>query len=301
MEGIFGSEAMDTAGEVLNVENSDISELKTGKAQLNCEHINPSDIPEKENLDKEEHKQFYGFQSIVGRVIDAKKIFSEKDCDSENQLKAWDKLKVPLIYGWVEIYDGPKAPENAKALAQLVRTFEDIPDGPELGLSVEGSVLERKGHILNETVIRRMAATLKPANKSAIIQISNKNLKDDSARSDNTVYKTADEGGQEFSRFSSLSHFTLTGQDEDFGLEKALQKLKKALDAGSGNQAPSQATQGSSLQTEDLDGLNVATLQKQYPKLSKDKLAKITKFLLYKKIKKNTGLFEDLYESLFKA
>lgn len=251
LEGVFASEVVDTSGEVLKIDGADISELQTGRAVLNTEHTNPEDF--KGNIEKGD-KGPKGFDAIVGRVLGAKKIYSKNDCQTDKELEAWNKIQKPLIYGQVEIWDGPDAHDNSRAAAAIARMFNKVGE-KGLGLSVEGSTLKRNGNILEKTIIKRMALTKRPANRTAWIDI-----KDDSApRASKPMLKTATEGALE-PLFKSIDMQLVGVQQEfrpDFGLLEARQKLKKALDAGGANSsAPAAKVQGSALQKEsELDKL----------------------------------------------
>lgn len=251
LEGIFASEVVDTAGEVLKIDGADISELQSGKAVLNTEHVNPEDL--KENIAKGGPGP-KGFEAIVGRVIGAKKIYSDKDCSSDRELEAWHKIQKPLIYGQIEIWDGPEAHQNSRAAAAIARMFHKSGAGPGLGLSVEGSTLKRTGNILDKTVIRRMALTKKPANRTAMVDV----VKDDSAPgASKPMHKAATEGALEpLYKSIDMQLVSISAPVRpDFGLTEAREKLKKALDAGGASAAPSALTQGSALQTSELDKL----------------------------------------------
>lgn len=244
LEGVFGSEVPDTSGEILDIAGADISELKSGKALVNTEHISPKDI---EKADTPDHAK--GFSSIIGRVLDAKKIFSKEDCANERELKAWSKIQRPIIYGKLEIWDGPVAHDNAKAAASIARMLNRSDAPFRLGLSVEGSTLKRDGNILKKTVIRGMAATIKPCNRTATMDI----VEDHSAPGApkpmakheaaegviEPLYKSID--------MQFLSQGTASRVDK---LAEAHAKLKKTLTAGGTNAAPSSLTQGSALQGE---------------------------------------------------
>jgi len=254
LEGIFSVETPDTAGEVLSVEGADISDLQTGKATLNTEHINPEDADKEEvhKRDGKDEDDFKGFNTIVGRVVNAKKIFTQDDCESDRELDAWREFKRPMIYGSVEIWDGPEAHDNARAAATVARMFNKHQEGPQLGLSVEGATLERQGNFLKKTVIRKMALTMKPANKAATVDI----VADTSApQVSKSMSKATYDGGQEPLRKSvSMQHMAtvIPNHFNDFGLSSALSNLRKALEAGSPAGAPSSLSGGSALQKESL-------------------------------------------------
>jgi hypothetical protein len=95
-DGVFASQAIDSSGEILDIDGCDISTLsKDGVA--NYEH--------KEGDKKTEGGGNNG-EEIVGRIIYAKKIFSVSDCDTDREERYWDEVKVPFIYGMVRLYDG---------------------------------------------------------------------------------------------------------------------------------------------------------------------------------------------------
>lgn len=238
LEGVFGSECIDTAGERLLVNGADISHLIGGF--VNTEHINPTD------LEKEKDSDFKGFQSIVGRVVDAKKIYSEQDCKTDKEKKAFKTLNCPLIYGKVEIFDGPDAHDNAKAAASLARMLHNT--NTKLGLSVEGSTIKRNGQVLEKTIIRGLALTLKPANRTAKVDLVQDSTTPQVAKSQKNEALV---GGMEpLYKSIDMQYIHCVPEMQDFGLFEAFNKLKKALEAGSSTGAPASLTQGAALQKE---------------------------------------------------
>src|SRR5216683_330893 len=131
LDGVLASEAIDSSGEILDIKGADISDLVEGKGILNWEH----------NGDQ-------GSQDIVGKIIYAKKIFSEKDCDNDRELEFYHKVRLPLIYGIGRLFDGSGHP-NAVALAAQIRDYlandEPILVGSELQFNpvLDGDVLQR--------------------------------------------------------------------------------------------------------------------------------------------------------------
>lgn len=272
MEGVFGSEAIDSSGEVLSIKGADISALQSGQAVLNTEHVSPEDIAKGNDKDPQ------GFSTIVGRVITAKKIFDIKDCDTDKERDAYRKIKKPLIYGSIELYNTEDAHENAKAASALAKLFSKSDNGPRLGLSVEGATLKRKGHLLEETAIRRMALTLKPCNKTSWIDVSNK-------ESSSNMFKGQNQGGVEtLSKTVAMTYIDLKKDSHINGLAINLNNLRKALEAGGMNTVASSSNQGSSLQKESqLTKLvkflgNKPTkeaIKKTIPELSDDEIQKV--------------------------
>jgi len=90
IDGVLGSEAVDSTGEVLDVSGADISDVDKGTMSLNWEH-QPGEK---------------GASTIVGIVLKAKKIFKRDECDNDRQRKYWDEIKMPYIYGVARLYDG---------------------------------------------------------------------------------------------------------------------------------------------------------------------------------------------------
>lgn len=306
MEGIFSVETPDTSGEVLNVEGADISDLQTGKAPLNTEHINPEDAEEVRKDEK--NKGFEGFNSIIGRVVNAKKIFSQDDCGSDRERAAWSEFKKPMIYGAVEIWDGPDAHDNARAAAAIARMFSKSQEGPQLGLSVEGATIKREGNQLKRTVIRKMALTMKPANKAATVDI----VSDSSApRVSKSVSALAYEGGQEPLRKSismTSMHIDVPVIPKDFGLSDALASLRKALTAGTPSAAPSSLSGGEALQGESQLAKLVklfgnkppsrGLLKAKVPGISDEMCAKVESYFKKRELSKNMKLTETAYAEM---
>jgi len=306
LEGIFSCESPDTSGEVLSVAGADISDLQTGQATLNTEHINPEDA---DNAEMHKNTEgFQGFNSIVGRVVNAKKIFSDKDCQSDRELLAWRKMRKPMIYGTVEIWDGPDAHDNARAAASIARMFNKQKEGPQLGLSVEGSTLDREGNILKRTVIRKMALTMKPAFREARVDI----VEDSAPQVAKSMSKPTIEGGFEPLRKSvAMQHLAVitTEIPKDFGLSKALDNLKKALTAGTPVAAPNALSGGEALQKESqlakllkLVGKkspSVALIKTLVPGISNDDAAKVELAIKKKKHGDNIELANRLYSEIF--
>ena len=309
LAGIFSVETPDTAGEVLSVEGADISDLQTGKAALNTEHINPEDAEKSETP-----TNYKGFQSIVGRVVNAKKIFSDQDCSDDGELRAWKEYQKPLIYGSVEIWDGPDATDNARAAASIARMFAKAKGGPQLGLSVEGATLKRDGNLLKQTVIRKMALTMKPANKSATIDI----VKDTSAPEvAKSMTKTAQGEFETLHKSVAMQNMyciseplqvSIVQETMQEKLFNALQTLRKTLTAGGTNAAPGSLTGGSALQSESHLGklakmignkrITRDEIKKACPGISDEDADTVEKALKARNLKKSIDFTQNLYEEM---
>ncbi len=254
IDGVLGSQCVDSSGEVLDIDGADIQDLEEGRGVLNYEHKGAED------------KDSNG-QEIVGKIITAKKIFKEGDCDNARQRAFWKKVKHPFIYGVCRLYDGA-GHEGAKALAAQIRDHFANSEPILVRFSVEGSTLEKEGNVLKRSVIRRVALTLKPCNRTADSGL----LEDPNAPKGFETKPTgrvgdiladladAQKSEHEHPLFQKLGGITETEyvefeESDHRQLIKALAKLKavkKALTAGSGDVAPSQLSGGAALQREDI-------------------------------------------------
>lgn len=114
----------------------------------------------------DEHASDTMFQ-ILGHITQAKKIVSVKDCEDEYQVRCWKALNRPFLYIRGKIADEEGHP-NATAAASLIKYGLQNPDF-KVGLSVEGSTLERKGSDLTKTKVKNVSLTVKPANPHTFI------------------------------------------------------------------------------------------------------------------------------------
>lgn len=145
IHGVAASQALDTAGEILDINGLDISSL-VGSV-FNFEH--ESKLP----------------SQIVGKILEAKKILDESDCENDNQLEFWNKSKIPFLYVLGELFDNYK--ESAKEIAGLFRYDLDNKDKqtPTLGFSIEGAKLKKDGAVITHSIARKVTITQNPANK----------------------------------------------------------------------------------------------------------------------------------------
>lgn len=149
IEGVAATEAPDSVGESLNIDGADTSELNNGF--INADH------------DRK-------FSSLLGRVIDSKKIYSKDDCSTPFQQKEWERLKRPYLWIKGEIWDDP-AHKEAAAVAAIYRHYTSQGLPAPIRLSVEGKTLERSGRRLMRTKIKGVAATVVPCNKETSTEV----------------------------------------------------------------------------------------------------------------------------------
>jgi hypothetical protein len=260
IDGVFASQAIDSSGEILDIDGCDISTLsRDGVA--NYEH--------KEGDKKAEGTGNNG-EEIVGRIIYAKKIFNVSDCDTDREERYWDEVKVPFLYGMVRLYDGA-GHSGAAALAAQIRDHHANNEPLLVRFSIEGSTLERDKDQPNRlalSVARRVALTLKPCNRTcASGLISDPKAPEGFDKQPETDRHVTRLIGSPVEKAETLPHplYTKLGgvhevQSNPFLDEDTLAKIKlvakasmlKALTAGSyAGTAPSALVGGSALQRED--------------------------------------------------
>jgi len=224
IDGVFASEAIDSSGEILDVEGCDISDMEQGSGVLNWEHRGDDAAGASAN-------------DIIGKVVFCKKIFGPEDCTDSRQLEYWQKIQLPMIYGICRLFDGSGHP-GAIAAAAMIRDYQKNGEPLLIRYSIEGTTLEKEkgGNRLLRSIARRVAATIKPCNKSChsgVIADPN----------DPTVKK------QEHAH----PNFTPLGGSMEWEGKPEIDspEIRKALEAGNYNSAPGTLTGGSALQRED--------------------------------------------------
>lgn len=153
IDGIGASENLDTSGEIVSISGMDISSLARAGV-FNWEH--KKDIP----------------AQVVGKILKAKKIFSEEDCEDERQLMFWNKCKVPYLYVMGELMDDYT--ESAKEVAGMFRYDADREGKQEVdivGFSIEGNTLDKEGSLIKKSIARKCTITVANANKMALAKM----------------------------------------------------------------------------------------------------------------------------------
>jgi hypothetical protein len=149
IHGIAASEHLDSSGERIKVDGVDISSL-TKDGVFNYEHNSKE------------------ASSIVGKILEAKKILKRSDCDTDHQKYFWDKIKMPYIYVAGELFDGVGHKE-AGEVAAMVRYDQQEPINKEakklINFSIEGSRMEKQGAVITKCIARKISITLTPCNK----------------------------------------------------------------------------------------------------------------------------------------
>lgn len=152
IDGIAASENIDTSCERIIITGLDISSL-VGSV-FNWEH--KSDQP----------------SQIVGKILKAKKILSEQDCEDERQAYYWSKCTAPYLYVMGELFDDYK--ESAKEVAGMFRydaEHKDKSPTDTIGFSIEGAKIDKKGMDIVRSIARKVTITALPCNKAAVAEM----------------------------------------------------------------------------------------------------------------------------------
>jgi hypothetical protein len=228
IDGVAGSEAVDSSGEVLSIKGADVSELEEGRGLFCYEHKG--------------HEGDSNGQEIVGKILSAKKIYKASDCETDRQKLFWDKTRLPFIYIIGRLYDAA-GHEGSKALASAIRDHIANKEPVILGFSVEGSTIRKVDNVLKETAIRRVAVTNKACNKTAVLGV----LADPQAP---VGFEKYPEGKPDLAGMARKNEdplmMRLGGSEMEYSVD-----MLKAMTAGSYAGAPGTLTGGAALQVED--------------------------------------------------
>lgn len=151
IDGIASSQALDTSGEIVDLKGLDISSLVG--AAINYEH--KKDLP----------------SQLVGKILEAKKIFGKEDCENPRHLYYWEKIHIPFLYIKARLLDDKKP-----SAVEVAAMFKDDAEHPEesdmLGFSVEGSKIEKQGAVITRSIARLVTLANLPANKTCIAEMT---------------------------------------------------------------------------------------------------------------------------------
>lgn len=156
IHGIGASEHLDSSGEKISIRGLDISSLEKD-GSFNWEHKN----------DQSSH--------IVGKVLKAKKIFSEEDCETPQQLYFWKKSQAPYLYIMGELFDGV-GHRGAQEIAAMLK-YDSLakkqgrPGLNVINFSIEGSKLNKEGQEITRSLARKVTITTAACNKMAVAEI----------------------------------------------------------------------------------------------------------------------------------
>jgi hypothetical protein len=150
IHGIAASEHLDSSGERIIVEGVDISSL-TKDGVFNFEH------------------QSKEASHIVGKILEAKKIFKKSDCENDSHKYFWDKVKMPFVYVAGELFDhvGHGAAQDVAAMLKYDKNLNKDETKALVNFSIEGSRLAKDGSNITKCIARKVSITITPCNKMA--------------------------------------------------------------------------------------------------------------------------------------
>jgi hypothetical protein len=155
IHGIAASEHLDSSGERISIRGLDISSLPV------------------DGVFNWEHKNDNSFQ-IVGKILKAKKIFSEEDCEDEHELYFWQKAQAPYVYVMGELFDGMghKAAAEVAAMVRYDSASRKAgrPGKNVINFSIEGSKLNKEGQEIQRSLGRKVTITTAACNKVAVAE-----------------------------------------------------------------------------------------------------------------------------------
>jgi hypothetical protein len=233
IDGIGATEAKDIHGEVLRITGCDITDLENGRGILNDNHAK-------------------GFQNTIGRVVKAKKIFTEKDCEDERQKYYWNKVKSPYIYFKGILFDDEEEHENAKAAAAVLNNLTRNKSPLQIKSSVEGGTIARGGldnKELVRTKVNSLALTFVPANYTTLVEPISLSKSDTTKEEEQLIKNAMSKIQTDVPTFIEINKQIKIEEN----IEK-LKNLKKSITAGFGSAgSPTDLTGGGVLQSESLD------------------------------------------------
>ena len=242
IDGIAASQAIDTSGESIIIENLDISSLQEGTAELIYEHKSPKD-PGASPLD------------ILGAITYAKKIFNASDCSNDRERMYWKQIELPFLYIQAELFDEHP---GAEALAAIIRWYHKRKLPILMRYSIDGNTLERdksNPNILRSCIARSVAITVRPCNQSCVSGVLDEDLE---AHQDGKVEEVQKSGGF-MSRLPGVECWVTPVLNDPMQLIKNEQEflseteeLEKAVTAGGYDMAPMMLSGGSAQQKEDF-------------------------------------------------
>lgn len=239
LDGVFASENIDSSAERISIKGLDISSFEEGNGTINYEHKNEDDG---------------GIgQETVGKVIYAHKVLKASDCENDRQREYWKMTKeTPFLYGVARLFDGA-GHRGAQALAAAIRDHVANKEPIQLRWSIEGSTTARSGMEIEKAVARRVALTWKPCNKAAVSGLLvDPNAPEGFGKSEHLDPQYSPLGGSVTLICDPVVEEKLSASLRLLATAAALRTIRKALDAGSAEAAPSARTGGSALAREDL-------------------------------------------------
>lgn len=256
IDGLFSVEVLDASAEVVKIAGANLDDFKAGQMLVNWEHQshNPKDP---------DSSKYHSPKDWVGTVINCKKLFKTDDCENDRQLKFFNLYKKPCLYGMIRLYDAA-GHSSAKDLAAIIRDHHAHNEPIVIRYSIEGQTLEKNGNVIEECIVKHVAVTVRPCNKTAISNlVADPNAPEgfdkviDKEESNILGDLLSEHAKSENEKLYSFEKLGKSVDNELLAIEninflnkyKLLLKAKliKAISAGGFNAAPSTLISGSSL------------------------------------------------------
>lgn len=248
LDGVAASTAIDSSGEQIDLDGLDITDLERGLGVLNYEHRGDKDTGASAN-------------DIIGAITYAKKIYALSDCANDRERSYWERVGLPFLYIKAELFNDEGHP-GAVAAAALIRYYNRRKLPILMRYSIEGSTLERDGNVLKRCVARRVAATIKPCNRTCFSGVLADNAQEAPKEQESGLETLLRAENPLKQRLSSYElEIDPVVADPVMLLKNSLETLKefstlsKAIAAGGMDAAPSTLSGGSALQREDVSTL----------------------------------------------
>jgi hypothetical protein len=184
IEGIGSTPHIDSAGERVKLEGIDISTL-TVNGLINTEHKSDNTT------------------QIIGKIVEAKKIYKESDCENDRHKYFFKKAEGPYLYIKAILFDkfGHQGALDAVAMLKFDKEAGKLNEGHQVcGFSVEGSKLEVKGNVVEKCIARKMSFTNLPCNKMCIAEI----LENDSVTITQKEFSAIFKKAEDMEKYESL-------------------------------------------------------------------------------------------------
>jgi hypothetical protein len=156
VDGIISTEDVDSSGEIIEIKGIDITSIFDNKdTAINWEHKSET------------------ASQIVGKLLFAKKILKESDCENERHEHFWKlNRNRPYLYGYGVLFDklGHQSAKDVVAIFSFADIFKKGQEKADIGFSIEGSRLHKEGNVIKKCILRSLAITQKQCNKMCVAE-----------------------------------------------------------------------------------------------------------------------------------
>lgn len=232
--GAFTCQTPDTEQDTFLVNGISLQQIKGPEGIVNYDHSKEA-------------------SGIIGRAYNIKKIASEKDCETSQELRIWKEKcgGLPIIYGCCELFNDENHAQ-AKSVAAIVENYVKNNLPLCFGWSVEiEPVSVTNSKIYTLSVLKRVALTHKRVNKACIAEVLEEPKPEEKQYITPMNVKEPAKSEQEDDNMnkSELDEKLVKALDT---LTERAYEIQKALEAGYAVGAPGTNVQGAALQRSNL-------------------------------------------------